>query len=155
MRALLLSLALLVGGVAAACGGDDGGERLAREEFTQQADAICEEANERVEALGQPSSPDELAAIAAQAVAIQEQALDALRELRPPEDIEERYEQALDLVRQQADLGRELVDAAEEGNQARVTELLAEIEPLNRQADEIAREIGLVDCGSADDADDE
>ncbi len=68
-------VALAAVALAAGCGGggDGGGDRLTAEEFVQQADAICADANEQIDALGEPQSMEELATMAAEALSISEQ----------------------------------------------------------------------------------
>lgn len=154
MQARLGAVAALAAiALAAGCGGggggDGGGERLTAEEFVQQADAICEDANQQIDALGEPQSMEELATMAAEAVSISEQSLDALHGLVPPEDLQERYDRALELLDQQTGLARELVTAAENGDTEQVQAIADEGEPLDAEADEIAKELGLTECGQS------
>jgi hypothetical protein len=145
----------------AACGSDDGGggggetaaattveERLTKEEYIAAADAICKDANDRVAALEDPESSDELVSFIQQARAIGREQLTALRELSPPEDIEARVEEAYGLIDDQLALTEELEQAAEEEDLERVEELVDEGNALDEQADAIAVEIGLQECGS-------
>lgn len=137
--------------VAAGCGGGGGGggDRLTSEEFVQQADAICEKANQQLDALGEPQSVEELATMAAEALSISEQSVDALRELNPPEEFQAQFDRALDLLQQQNELGQDLVAAAEDGNQTQIEAIVADGEPLDTEADAIADELGLTDCGES------
>jgi hypothetical protein len=150
--AMLCAAALAAGCGGGGDGGDGGGERLTAEEFVQQADAICEDTNQQLDELDEPANVDELAALAAEAVSINEQSVDALRELNPPEELQEPFDRALELLDQQNALGRELVTAAEEGDQARIQEIVAEGEPLQTEARALAGELGLTECGSDDEA---
>ena len=151
MRARITALAgLAVVALAAGCGGGGGGggDRLTQEEFIQQADAICADSDQQIGALGEPQTMEELATLAPQAFAISGQTLDALRELNPPEGLAAQYTRALDLLQQQQDLEQEFVDAAESGDQAQVDAVIAKGEPLETEADGIAKELGLTECGS-------
>jgi hypothetical protein len=164
MRAWLRVAFVLAACVAAAaCGsGEDGGdgggegaaattveERLTREEYIAAADAICKDANDRVAELADPESADELITFIQQARAIGREQLIALRELSPPEDIEARVEEAYALIEDQLALTEELEQAAEDEDLERVEELVAEGDAIDDEADAIAAEIGLVECGSS------
>ncbi|MGH3040897.1 MAG: hypothetical protein ACRDNG_04005 [Gaiellaceae bacterium] len=155
MRTRVVGLAALAAvALAAGCGGGGdgggGGERLTAEEFVQQADAICEDTNQQLDELNEPENVDDLAALAAEAVSINEQSVDALRELNPPEELQGQFDRALELLDQQNALGRELVTAAEDGDQAKIQEIVAQGEPLQTEARGIAGELGLTKCGAED-----
>jgi hypothetical protein len=149
MRARVVALAALAAvALAAGCGGGgDGGDRLTAEEFVEQADAICADANEQLDALGEPETIEDFAGMAGEALAISEQSLESLRELNPPEELATQFDRALELLQQQNDLGQDLVAAAEDGDQAQIEALLAEGEPLDEEADQIAADLGLTECG--------
>jgi hypothetical protein len=148
--AALCAVALVAGcGGGGDGGGDGGGERLTAEEFVQQADAICEDANQQIDELGEPQTLEELATMTAEALSISEQSVDALRELAPPEELQAQFDQALGLLDQQNALGRELVTAAEDGDQEQLQAIVAEGEPIQSEARGIAGELGLEECGAA------
>ena len=154
MRARVGAVAVLCAvALAAGCGGggdggeNGGGERLTAEEFVQQADAICADTNQQLDELNEPENVDDLAALAAEAVSISEQSVDALRELRPPEELQGQFDRALELLDQQNALGRELVTAAEDGDQEQIQAIVAEGEPIQTEAREIAGDLGLTECG--------
>jgi hypothetical protein len=154
LRAALLATAVLV--VAAACGGNgEGGgeaaeaERLTKEEYIAQADAVCQEAENRFDELGDAQTIEEAAALGEEAVTIGEDQLEQLRAVRPPAEDEATIEEAYDLLEQQLAVARDLVEALREEDQAAAQELIAEGERLNEEADAIAAEYGLQVCGSA------
>ena len=102
-----------------------GSDRLTKEEYIQQADAICAESIEKIKALGEPQDLAGLAAaLSKQAVEIAEDQLAQLRALVPPEEIEEQVNRAYDLVDQQNDVARQIVAAAEAGDTAEVQQLV-------------------------------
>jgi hypothetical protein len=150
--ALLAAAAL---GVAAACGGngDSGGdaeaERLTKEEYIAQAAAVCQEAEDRFDELGDAQTIEEAAALGEEAVTIGEEQLEQLRALRPPAEDEATIEEAYDLLEQQLAVARDLVEALRANDQAAAQELIAEGERLNEEADAIAAEYGLEVCGSS------
>jgi hypothetical protein len=139
--------------VLAGCGGDggDGAESLSKSEWIEQADEICAQADEDVEALTDPTTLDEIGAFTDEASGISRDALADLRALRPPEEDQATVDEMLDLVEQQIEIGEQIGEAARNGDEAEVERLVAEAEPLEAEADEMARQYGLEDC--ADDSD--
>jgi hypothetical protein len=138
--------------VLAGCGGGgDEAEPLSKSEWIEQADEICAQADEDIEALGDPTTLDEIGELTDEASGISRDALADLRALRPPEEDQATVDQMLDLVEQQIEIGEQIGEAARNGDEAEVRRLAAEAQPLEAQADEIGRQYGLDDC--ADDAD--
>lgn len=134
--------------VLAACGGD-GGERLTESEWIAQADAICAEAQDEIDALPEPTNAAELAEQARQAVAIAERQLSRLRDLRPPETAEDDYEAMLDLTQREIELTNEIAEAASAGDPARTEGLIAEAQRVDEDADALAAEYGFQECGGS------
>ena len=155
MRSTVAALAVFAACMlAAGCGNDDGGDgaaesqRLTKEEYIAQADAICKEANDRIAALPEPQSTDELAVLGQQVLDIGQEELDRLRALQPPAADEATVNGAYDLIEQQLGVAADLVNAAGDGELGQVQELLDQGEQLNDQADQIARDYGLEECGA-------
>jgi hypothetical protein len=138
-------LSLLLAAVAlAGCGGD--GERLTREEYVEQATAICARVEERVEALGEPQSPAEVETLGRELRDALGDGLDELRELEPPEELAEpfeRYLEAGDDVVEQLD---RLTAAAADGDRAGVERAAAAGDELGRQAAELAATAAIPGC---------
>ena len=140
--------ALAAAALAAGCGGGGGGDRLTKEEYIQQADAICADATEQIDAIGEPQTLEDLAAMTKQAVAIAAAQLEKLRALVPPEEIEEQVNRAYDLLEQQNGVADEIAAAAEAGDAEKIQQLVDEAAPLEQEGDDIAANIGLQECGS-------
>ena len=140
--------AIAAAALAAACGGSGGSDRLTKEEYIQEADAICADANQQINALGEPQDLEQLAAMSEQAVTIAEQQLAKLRALVPPEEIEEQVNRAYDLVEQQNGIAEEIAAAAKAGDADKIQQLVDEAAPLEQEGDDIAANIGLQECGS-------
>ena len=141
-----ISLALL----GAACGGDDdegggGGEPLSQEEFVAQGNEICEEGDTKTEAAFEERFGDAQEEPAADEVedfirddiipVIQTQ-IDDLRDLTPPEDLQEDFDKMLDDA--ETALG-EVEDASGE-------EILNEEEDPFADVNAQAEELGLTAC---------
>ena len=148
-RGRAVAVAMAVAAVAAACGGGDGGgDRLTKEQYIAEADAICADINEQLDALGEPGNLEEVAELAESAVGIQEEALEKLRALQPPEADEATLNEAYELLDQQVVLGNEIADAARDGDAASITAIIGQLEGIDNQADQIAIDYGLTECGT-------
>ena len=79
--ALAIGLLLALAG----CGGD---ESLSRAEWVSQANAICLDALKEVEALGRPSTSDDYLRVTPKANELGRAAIERLRELKAPSEIE-------------------------------------------------------------------
>jgi hypothetical protein len=132
----------------AACGGGDDGDQLTADEFRQQADAICGEFEGRLDELGTPESLDDLQGYVDDAVPILEEGTNRLDELPPPDELEEDWNRAMEVNREQLDNVRELQDAVADGDQARVAELLQQSDEAREESNQLAADLGLTECGS-------
>lgn len=142
-----------IGAVAliAGCGGDSDSS-LSAEDFRTQADAICADTDRQIDALSEPSSADQVLTFLRAGLPIQQEQLDRLRELDPPDDLQDRYDEALGLLEQQTeaiDAAADRIEAGEEPT-AVLTEVNGDIEDLRGQAQSAARDLGLTVCGQED-----
>jgi hypothetical protein len=104
-----LAVALASGFVIAGCGGDDngddgdgGGEPLTKEEFVAQVDAICQESDAELEALGgdveSRAAAEEL--VRNEVVPVLQKQLDDIGALTPPEGDEAEIQAFLDAAQE-------------------------------------------------------
>ena len=147
-RAAAAVAALALAGVAAGGGGGGGGDGRSKGGFIAQAGAIGQQGNEEIDALGEPATLEEIVTLAASAIEIQEESLAELRALKPPEEDEATLNEAYDLVEQQVEVGKQVKAAAEAGDMETIQTLIAENDPLDEQADQIALDYGLTECGN-------
>jgi hypothetical protein len=144
---LLVTAALTLG--ACGVGGDGDGERLTKEQYIEQGNAICAEASARIDAAAQSafSTPrevppdEEVVELATETVvpAIEEE-VESLSELRPPEFDDERVEQTLQAGRDGVDTVRRdptIIRNSNDDGFARYREL--------------SESYGLQDCGGGSD----
>jgi hypothetical protein len=89
MRAALATVLVLV---AVGCGGDDS---LSREEWVAQANEICLDTLKKVEALGRPATSDDYLRITPDANKLGRDALERLRDLKAPGEIEADAEEMI------------------------------------------------------------
>ena len=142
-------VALGVTALVAGCGGGGGGgERLTKEQYIAQADAICKAADGKIQELGEPESLDDLAALAGQAVTIGKDELSRLQALQAPAADEATLNKAYDLIGRQLDLAKQIAAAAKEGDQVKIQKLIDEGTPLQNEANQIAKSYGMKECGS-------
>jgi flagellar hook-length control protein FliK len=139
---------LVVGGLLAAGCGGGGGDRLSEEEFREQANAICEEYDQKIAALGSPTSPEDIPAFVEKGIPLIEQGLAELRDLNPPEELQEDYDRMLDETEKAIPAARKLSEAAAEEDAAAVQEAIAEGQQADTESDRIATELGLNGCVS-------
>lgn len=139
------ALALLAAGCGG--GGSSTDTTLSPAEFRQQADAICANDEARIKALGSPTSADELGDYLDKAMPIFEEGNQALHRLNVPDELAADWERAMELQDQSIEDLRELRDAIENQDDARVQELLAELNTADAESTRIARKIGLENCG--------
>jgi hypothetical protein len=134
-----------------ACSSDDEqDERLSRADYLRQADAICATYDKRLGTLGKAASVEELARNADQALAIAEEGVSKLRELQPPAELEPRVDEWLERNDENVEKIEELRDAAREGDEVAVQAIAADAADNEREADRLARRLGLRSCARAD-----
>jgi hypothetical protein len=146
-RGLALAVAA-VAGLLAACGGGGGTDTtVSAAEFRRQADAICAKYQNQLNALGTPSSLADLKDYVNKAVPIIEKGNAELQALEPPEELAATWNRALELNRQQLDIVRDLQDAVEAEDEAKMQDLLEQAQAANEESDKLARQLGLRECG--------
>ena len=128
------------------CGCGDDEERLSSEEFLEQGNAICASVNDELdaafEALGdsQPST-DELVSLFADTVVPNVRAeIDDLRELNPPDELQEEARQLFDDADAAIDEIEQLIEDDPEAFFESDEDPFADV-------NERATELGLVECG--------
>ena len=131
---------------AVGCGGGDGSEGLSRQEFIQQAEAICERAESESDALAEPQTDVEVIEFGEQNVSILERMISDLGELEPPSELKADVEGWLALADRQVTTGGDFIEAFREQDEAQVQELVTQLEETEQQADALAAKIGMT-CG--------
>jgi hypothetical protein len=142
--ALVGALVLL----AAGCGG--GEDRLSTAEFQERVNGICAKYDKQVDAVGTPSSVEEIPAYVAKVLPLVEREVDEMKAVEPPEDDQETFDAMIGEAEKALEAGRDLSDAAEETDQAAIEQALNEGNAASDRADEHARELGLTDCVNTD-----
>ncbi len=141
-RSLWVAIITATGLLLSSCGGDD---RLTREEFLTQGNAICSQGNARIDAAAEEAfgglsqderpSDEQLQGFFNTLVAEIQGQLDAIGELNPPEDLEADVDNLLQVAQTSLD------EVKEAGPQV----LLTEQDPF-AEANRLAGEVGLTAC---------
>ena len=140
VAALVGVLVLLAG-----CGGG-GDTRLSREEFESQGNAICAKYQKQLQAVGNPSSIDEIPDLVDQAVAILNKEIAEIAALNPPSDMQTEFDALIDASNNTKAAADDLSQAAKDGDRAAVQKALDEGKAASEKADQIATQLGLDSC---------
>jgi hypothetical protein len=135
--------------VALAGCGDDGGDRLSKDEYVRAADAICAGYDRRLARLGDPRDLVELARLADRVLPIARAAMRRLRALRPPDELAPHVRRWLERNDRNLRTIEQLRAAARAGDETRVQELASAGADNEAEADRLARELGLRECAKA------
>lgn len=135
----------------AGCGG--GSDSLSAEEFREQADAICADANRELDGLTEPAGFDseQVLPFLTSGLQIQEEQLDRLRGIDPPSELEDTWNEAIDLLEQRQAALQEAADKIAAGESAQAVLNDDELDRLREEANQKADDLGLTVCGSDDD----
>ena len=143
MRLALLLTAVFV---VAGCGGGDG--QLSAEEYQEQGNAICTKYEGEIDAVPAPSGddPQQLTAYLDKTIPLAEQQIADLRALEPPEDDQKTHDKMLAEADGLLGSARDLRTAVVAGDENGVNDAIAEADASNKQADELATDLGLDSC---------
>ncbi len=94
--------ALGAAALIAGCGGGSGS--LSADEFREQADAICADADERLETLTEPTAAGEILPFLRAGLPIQAEELGRIEELDPPDELQAAVDEAGELNQQRQEL---------------------------------------------------
>jgi len=145
MRAAAAGLVL----VALAAGCSSGDDRLSKDDYAKQADALCTKYDAELAKLPQPTTLDALAAMAGQAKGIATEGAAKLRALKPPAELQQQVDQWLALNDQNVKDIEAMRQAAAAGNRVKVQEIARDAQRNEAKADDLARKIGLTSCASS------
>jgi len=142
-RPTALLLVAAAAAALAACG------QSARDEYVSKLNGMCEDFATREQKIGQPSSPEDLAARGDRIVAaFDETILTPLRKLEAPPELASQAAQLRTITRRQHDALHNLAAAGKTGDLARVQRLVVQNSQLNAQAGQIAADLHADSCAS-------
>jgi hypothetical protein len=138
----VVGLALLTSG----CGGDEGS--LTADEFRDRAEGICREIEETE--VRPPSDAGDVDRYANEFVEVFEASANDLRELNPPDEFSERWDEYLDLVDDAMAMVHAFRDEVDDATPEEIAQLAQEFsvdfEDIERRGHEIEGELGLDEC---------
>jgi hypothetical protein len=123
-----------------ACGGSDGPSRA---DFVKNAEAVCNDVNAQLRALGNPADIAEFKRMAPRAIALMADGNKRLGDVKAPKDLQDDYDSLLASLDEQAADVREASEAADD---AGVTAALARETAAQRDAVALAKGLGLPAC---------
>lgn len=144
MRSSALLLLGLTAVIAAGCGGGD--KRLSHADLVKQGNAICVAAAGRIDNLGDPASLADVARIGKQLADIRDDETTKLAALSAAKDDEDAQNRLVTALKAWDRSLRDVVAAAQKGDQAGATKALAAGQALGDKAATAARAIGLLGC---------
>jgi outer membrane murein-binding lipoprotein Lpp len=145
----LLLLAVVATAVAVAgCGGNggSGGDRLSEQEFASRLNTICADYNDFAESVEAPKSVAEIPDWIDEVLPRFEDAIADARALRPPEDAQRDANEFFSIADDEAQLLRDIRNAAEDGDEQEIIDLQQEGEALDDRSDEVARRLDADKC---------
>jgi hypothetical protein len=142
---LLALSALALSPVLAGCGGDDD-EALSKNDFIEQADALCASFEDRTDDIDEPESAEDLEAFLADLGTAVEAFRDDLAELEPPSDGEDVHDDFVALVDETLDGVRDAAAAAEDGDMERVSSLMEGLDESTSSMNDRLADYGFGTC---------
>jgi hypothetical protein len=150
MRYLLAGLAVVVVLGLPGCSDDDGG---GQEDFVEQADSICSDAQVQISRVQQPQDPRDplqLALFLERAVPIARAQNRRLKALERPEEERAQINQFLGALDAEVDAAERMLAAARRENREAVQVALQESGLASAQARQSAQRLGLRVCGGGE-----
>ena len=128
--------------------GGCGGSRLSVVDFDAKANAICARYNAKVRGAytNVPSDPVSLARAIHKAIGYTKKGADELDALSPPKTYDAQFKEFVRITYDEVKAGKELAKAAETRNQALLAAAKTKLVLQGRNADRLAREMGLDAC---------
>ena len=127
-----------------------GGEDTGREQFVQDADAVCQRYSQRISGIPQPQTfLRDFAVYMRRAVPVARQQNRELERLPSPEDVEEDFRRMIVLLDQQLDLAAQAGEEAYAGREARAQAAFQQSLAPASEASRLAARIGFATCGRA------
>lgn len=144
--------ALGAAALIAGCGGSS--DSSSADDFRQEADEICADANSRLDTLTEPTSGAAVLPFLQEGLTIQAEELERIRALDPPADLQPAFDEATDLLQQRQEAIQQAADSIEAGEdpEAVIQEASPEIARLRDEARAKANELDLTVCGADDGA---
>lgn len=126
----------------------DGG--VSKEEFIDQADAICAQKRAEADELTDPTDLETTGTFFSQIVPILEDQIAEIRALEAPEDDRDVLEQWLDTQERLVEIFGRAADAASSGDQQGFDEAFADANAAQLESSRLAEDFGFEVCGATE-----
>jgi hypothetical protein len=150
-----LPIVLLASVLAAGCGGGGGGSsngRLSAEDFRSKADAICKKYERQIAkaTAGSGTGASQIADTIDKVIPLIEKGQQELTDLKPPEDLQAKYNDWVSAGNDQVEEAKKLRDAARNNDSKAFQASLAKLQTLEKNQDKVGKEdLGLTTCASS------
>ena len=142
---LLIAVVLVAG-----CGGSSSSnQRLTREEYAAQADAICKKYKQKTDTLTQPRTLADLVEVADRVLPILDHARSDLRKLRPPQNEQATAQAWLDEFDVSIDDVKKIRDVAKTNDRAAVQAAALPALRHDKHANDLATQLGMSICNQS------
>ncbi len=144
------TIALLAASAAALAAGCGEGDPLSAEELVSRGDEICREGADRFAEIQErpPDSAGDAAEQTEELVEVAEDDLERLEDLRPPEQLSDRYERYLEARREALETLTDGRDAAEDGDARGYEAAQTEVVREGARRRKLARAVGFKVCSA-------
>jgi len=142
-RATIAGLLVLGSALLAGCG------EPSRDELAAAVDEVCVEEAAAFEELSQSAEGTDVAAQLESGAAIREEALEALRALEAPGDLQQPFDDYLVLREENLKITRAAVEAAERGDREALDVATATLSDRTAETDLTASQLGADECVSS------
>ena len=146
---VLLPLALIGALLVAGCGGKS---RLSRSQFVERASAVCAKYEQKVtRAMAgiNPGDQSQLAGAIDKALPVIREGNDELRALKPPADLQQRFDRWLRIADDEVAAAAQLRDALKKDDGKAVQSAFQRLRVSDADQDKVARKgLGLTRCAS-------
>jgi hypothetical protein len=166
MARLLLTLTVALAMLVVGCGGDDdsgggggGGDEMTQEEFVSEANKICREGSEKINAKSEEiqqkiqeagadveKQQNALADVLEDTAKEYDPYLDRLHDLNPPEDIQDDWDKFLNGIDDAFDKIPQLADATRDGDRDKLQSLTDDFTKIAEDTRPFASKYKLSDC---------
>jgi hypothetical protein len=141
MRARAAATAVLILPLAA-CGGG-----LSKAELVKRGDAICKRVNDKVAKQQEPTTADDLAALARETVKISDPAIDDMAALEPPDELKNDFDAFVASLKKQRDLTEQIGNAAARGDTVKIQQIATQAQKAQAEYRKLSDKIGFKECG--------
>lgn len=138
-------LALCTATAAAGCGSSSA-PLLSKSDLISKGDAICKRVNDGIKNVGVANSAADIARVAPQVYALEQQGVNDLRKLKPPSSLAADWSFLLDKTQSLTDDANKIGAAANTNDQNTVQSFEAEAVSASAAATGTAAKLGFKDC---------